>query len=105
MASNITCDNAVLARGFIQIPVLVLQESDLSAGAKVVYAGLLWYLWRGLDYPGHEQAAVDWGMSERSVGTHLRELGKRGLVESRQPGLGKPNTYHLPDPVVLIQEP
>ena len=105
--SNITCDNALLSRGFVQIPVLILQDADLQAGAKIVYGGLLWYKWRGLDYPGHAQAATDWGMSERSVCTFIGELSKRGLVEETRPGLGKPNYYHLPDPIVVmaVEEP
>ena len=104
MASNITCDNAILARGFVQIPALVFQDSDIHAGAKVIYGGLLWYVWRGLDYPGHAQAAVDWGLSENSIVRYMKQLKARGLVEETRPGLGEPNYYHLPDPVKILRE-
>ena len=100
--SNITCDNELLARGFVQIPVLVFQEREIHAGAKVIYGGLLWYRWRGLDYPGHAKAAIDWGLSENSIVRYMKQLEALGLVVETRPGLGQPNRYHLPDPVKII---
>ena len=99
---SITCDSAILGRGFVQIPVLILGEADLHPGAKIVYAGLLWYLWRSQDYPGHEAAGQDWGMSRGTVRKYLEELEERGLIQHNRPGLGQPNSYHLLDPEEVI---
>ena len=101
--STISCDNAILSQGFAMIPMIVLSDGDLSPGGKVIYQGLLWYKWRGQDYPGHEQAAEDFGLSRVSVNRYMKDLEERGLVQSHRPGLGQPNTYHLPDPNAVIK--
>ena len=71
---KIIVEDGLLRRGFIQVPVLIWFDEDLSAGAKLFYGQLLWYSWRGLDYPGHEQAALDAGTSQRSIERHVAQL-------------------------------
>lgn len=101
--SNITCDDGLFARGFLMLPVLVAQEDRLSVGAKFLFQVLYYYLWRGDDYPGHEQVAIDFGGSEKSVRNWLQELVDLGLLERFRPGQGKPNYYVLKNPSVLLE--
>jgi Helix-turn-helix domain len=94
-AGRVECENDLLGAGFIQTPIVVLRDHDLSAGAKLVYGALLWYLWRGGTYPGQVEMAGEFGMSERSVRTYLGELQNRGYLTSKRHGLGQPNTYTI----------
>ena len=99
---KIIVEDGLLRRGFIQVPVLIWFDEDLSAGAKLFYGQLLWYNWRGQEYPGHEQAALDAGTSRSSILRHVSELEKHGFVVSERPGLGETNSYRLPkltDPI------
>lgn len=97
-AGKVRCDNDLLATGFVQTPVLVLQDHDLSAGAKLTYGALLWYLWRGGDYPGQVALSEEFGMGERSVRRYLSELENRGYLRHERTGLGQVNTYHILTP-------
>lgn len=97
-AGKVRCENDLLARGFVQVPVLVLQDHDLSAGAKLTYGALLWYLWRGGDYPGQVAMSEEFGMGERSVRRYLAELEDRGYLRHERPGLGQVNTYQILTP-------
>lgn len=83
----------LLRKGFVQVPVAVLQDPDLSAGAKLAYGGLLWYAWRGHRYPGQAAMGAEFGMSERSVRTYLGELVNSGYLGVERQGQGFPNTY------------
>lgn len=97
-AGRIIITDAILAAGFVQVPMLVLRDPDLSTGAKVAYGALLWYAWRGGDYPGQAAMAEQFGMSERSVRSYLSELEKCQYVDVQRPGLGKPNNYIVLSP-------
>ncbi len=97
-AGKVRCANDLLASGFVQTPIGVLRDHDLTAGAKLVYGALLWYLWRGGNYPGQKTLAGDFGLSERSVRNHLTELANRGYIAVERGGLGKPNTYEILTP-------
>ena len=96
----ITADDH-LARGFVQIPITVLL-ADISPGAKVAYAGLCYYWWKGQPYPGHEQASIDWCIPRRSLERYLHELTVHELVLCTRQGQGWPNHYHLPTPRLAI---
>lgn len=99
---RITCDDALLRSGFVQVPVLILQSPDLGAGAKLVYGVLLWYLWKKERYPGHRVAAEQFGIAERSLKRYMAELDTAGLVATERSGLGETNSYHLPDPRAIL---
>ena len=101
-ASKIEVQDGLLAAGFVQIPVLVLQDPILGAGAKLTYGLLLWYAWKTGEYPGHLQAAEDFGIARRSLCRYLTELEQRGLLVAHRGGLGKPNSYTLPDPRAIL---
>lgn len=94
-AGRIECANDLLSTGFVQVPILVLRDHDLSAGAKLVYGGLVWYLWRGGTYPGQVAMAEEFGIGERSVRRHLAELEAQGYLAVKRHGLGQANTYTI----------
>ncbi len=89
--------NKVQAAGFVQVPVVVLRDPDLSAGAKLAYGALCWYAWKTGTFPGIDTMAADFGMGNRSAIRYLSELENRGYIEVTRPRLGKRNTYVLPD--------
>jgi DNA-binding transcriptional ArsR family regulator len=88
--------DAATAKGFTQVPNFLLKSSTLSAGDKMTFAMLLSYAWQN-DYcfPGQARLALDLGLSDRSVRTHLRSLEGHGLLAIRRRGQGKTNIYEL----------
>jgi len=86
----------MIERGFTQVPNMILQNSDLSIGAKVTYAVMLSYAWND-DYcfPGQAKLASDLGSGERSVRRYTKELEDAGYIKIKQRGLGKVNLYEL----------
>ena len=92
---KIIIEDGLLRAGFVQLPILLARDPNLSPGAKLVYVALLWYHWRGQDYPGQHQLAEDFGLSPRSAWTYLKELEREGYLESQRPGLGQPNRLVL----------
>ena len=100
---QIIIEDAVLAKGFVQIPIAFLQLPDLGAGAKLAYGILLWYGWKGRGYPGHEEAAAAFGIGESSLRRYLTQLEERGLIETIQAGLGQTNSYKLPPLKLSVQ--
>lgn len=84
----------VSAGGFTLVPNCVLEDSKLSAGAKLAYAMLLKYAWQN-DYcfPGQERLAKDMGAGKRSVVRFMAELEKHGYVTIKRRGQGKTNLY------------
>jgi hypothetical protein len=94
-AGRVECQNEILTAGFVQTPIIMLRDQRLTAGAKLVYGGLLWYLWRGGAYPGQVVMAEEFGVGERSVRRYLSELKQHGYLTVKRHGLGQPNTYTL----------
>lgn len=90
---TIAINGEVTESAFVQVPMAVLQCSDLTMGPRLVYAALLWYDWETGRYPGHAQVAEDFGISPSTLRKHLKKLEEVGLIESIQQGLGKTNSY------------
>lgn len=90
---EVRIEDAVLAGGFVQIPVVVLFDPDLSSGAKVTYGALLWYAWKYHGCPEQRVMAQELGVSLRTIQSHTAELERAGYIEVIQVGLGRPNTY------------
>jgi hypothetical protein len=78
----------VASLGFVQIPVVVLRDSRLSAGAILTYATLLMYARQDQKcWPGTERLGMDRGVSRRSITNHLSELKGVMLISTeRRPG-------------------
>lgn len=80
--------------GFTQIANIVLRDSLLSPGDKVMYTLLLSYAWQqDFCFPGQKVLADDMGCDSRTVRRHLAALIKRGLVSEQRRGLSKTNIY------------
>ncbi len=112
-AGFVVIEDELLAEGFIILPKVVLHHKGLSAGAKVVYSGLLSYAWRdggpgprrrrASVFPGQARLASDLGLSRSSVVRHLKELAKKGFVLVTRQGLGRTNIYRLPPLTAVCQ--
>ena len=95
---NITLDtrDPVVRGGFTQVPNFILKMSELSVGAKVVYAMFLHYAWNNEScFPGQDRLAGHMGMSVSRVNEFIKELEAAGLIEITRRGQGKTNTYEL----------
>jgi len=95
---NITLDtrDPVVRGGFTQVPNFILKMSELSVGAKVVYAMFLHYAWNNEScFPGQDRLAEDIGMSRASVTNYVGELEEAGLVGITRRGQGRTNLYNI----------
>ena len=81
-------------RGWTGVPNFILENSEITAGAKLTYAMLLKYA-RELDqcFPGQERLAKDMGNGRRTIVRYITELEQAGLVTVVRRGQGKPNLY------------
>ena len=92
----IEVEDPTMRRGFLMVPLLLL-EQGVSLGAAATYAGLLWYVnVAHTGYPGHEQAAVDFHQTARTIRRHLKELVDGGFIETFRQGPGTPLGFKLP---------
>ena len=93
---NLVLKGADLAtqRGWTGVPNFILENKDISVGAKLTYAMLLKYA-RELDqcFPGQARLAKGMGCAERSTRNWLKELERNELVDIKQRGQGRPNLY------------
>ena len=86
----------VSAGGFTQIPNCIINNQELSLGAKVVYAKLLSYAWHNqMVYPGQETMANELGAGRRSIVRFVAELERVGYLEVERRGQGLTNRYIL----------
>ena len=95
---NIILDgfDPVSAGGFTQVPNSIINNKNLSAKAKLVYAKLLSYAWNNdRVFPGQERMAEEIGMGTRTVVRATKELQKKGFLAVKRRGLGKTNVYTL----------
>lgn len=82
--------------GFTAIPNRILKNSEITLGARMVYAMLLTYAWQdGFCFPAQERLAKDLGVTDRSVRTFLKELRENELITWKQQGLNRPNIYYI----------
>jgi len=88
--------DAATAQGFTQVPNFLLKSKKLSSGDKMTFAMLLSYAWQNdFCFPGQVRLAVDLGLTDRSVRTHLKSLQANGLLTIQRRGQGKTNIYEL----------
>lgn len=86
----------VSAGGFTQVPNLLLNATELSLQAKVVYAKLLSYAWHNNQvFPGQERMAAEIGTSKSTVNRGIIELERNAWLEIRRRGQGRTNLYIL----------
>ena len=83
-------------RGWTGVPNFILENKEISVGAKLTYAMLLKYT-RDLDecFPGQERLAKDMGCGSRSIVRYISELEQVGLISIQHRGQGRPNLYTI----------
>ena len=83
-------------RGWTGVPNFILENDQISVGAKLTYAMLLKYA-REMDecFPGQDRLAKDMGNGSRSVVRYIAELEQVGLVTVQRRGQGRPNLYSI----------
>jgi hypothetical protein len=88
-----------LFKRYVILPECLMHRTDLSAGAKMVWARIAKYLGASGDaYPSIATLAREVGMNKRTVQRHVQELvvAKLLRVQPRKTkGLNKPNLYYL----------
>ncbi len=95
------------------IPLWLLERTEISPGAKLIYARLALHAGEDGDraFPGIVTLAQEIGLpwteakelpdgstraaDSRSVRAYLKELVEKGLIESVQRGFNKPNRYYF----------
>ncbi len=84
------------ARGWTAVPNFILENDELSGGAKLTYAMFLKYA-REQDecFPGQERLGKDIGATRQSVNSYIGELSKAGFVKVQRRGQGKTNLYEI----------
>jgi hypothetical protein len=95
---NIQLDTAdpVVQGGFTQVPNFILENPELSVGAKVIYAMFVRYAWHNQQcFPGQARLAKDIGMSIGRVNQFIKELEAAELIEITKRGQGKTNFYTI----------
>jgi Helix-turn-helix domain len=95
---NIQLDtiDPVVQGGFTQVPNFILENPELSVGAKVIYAMFLRYAWHNDKcFPGQARLAEDIGMSIGRVNQFIKELEAAQLIEIIKRGQGKTNLYTI----------
>jgi hypothetical protein len=81
-------------RGWTGVPNFILENKEISVGAKLTYAMLLKYA-REMDqcFPGQERLAKDMGCGLHSVVRYIAELADVELITIKRRGQGRPNLY------------
>src|SRR5579883_3300657 len=95
---TIVVEDALLCRGFVQLPKQVLYARNLSRDAKLLYAVLLGYAWQEQRcFPGYHRLCEDMAASENMVRKYMRELEAAHLVSQHRRGQGRTNIYIFHD--------
>lgn len=76
--------------GFVQVPVALLEDDQLSDGAILTYAVLAD---QGTSAPSQEAMAKQRGIRRPAFNSQVRELVKKGYLEVRKEGWGNTLTY------------
>lgn len=80
------------------IPAWLLRRTDVTAGAKIVYARLCFHARStGLAWPKIETLVADTGISRSTLYRFLDELTAFGLIHREQRGLQQSNVYAFVD--------
>jgi hypothetical protein len=78
------------------VPNWLLQRTEITSGAKLMYARLCQYAGDdGHCFPSQDQLSQALGIRERQVRNQLAELIGHKLIEKRRAGLRKTNRYYF----------
>jgi hypothetical protein len=76
------------------LPHDVLFDNAISPGARLLYAGLQAYWWKGGEcFANHATLASDFGVSQRQIQRYLHELVQAGHIVERHHGRGQAKAY------------
>lgn len=87
---------------FAKVPAPVLCDTELSAGARLLYGILVWLGWREAwqgepGYAGQEALSEEFGIPSRTARRYVTELEEGGYIRQEVVGLGQPaNIIILP---------
>lgn len=78
--------DSILRYGYGKIPQYIIRDETLSQQAKLIYAYLSSYVWKGRNdaYPSAARICKELVMSKNTFYKHSGELKKRGLIASAQ---------------------
>jgi biotin operon repressor len=83
-------------KNFVQIPIKVLSNPNLSTQSKVIYSILRSHAWyKNNCFPSQESLAQKTGLKKWSVWKYLKELKAFGLIDWKQKGFNQSNEYTL----------
>lgn len=89
-------EDPALRSGFCALPRQVLHASNLSAGAKTLYALVLDFAWQTAQaWPGQDRLADELQAAKGTVRSWLQELYDARLLACRRRGQGLTNVYHV----------
>lgn len=95
---RVVIQNETLRSGFAAFPYLVMEDKQLSIGARFTYAFLLRYAWQeGSCFAGQKRMAGDMGVSERHLRRFLTELKEAGYIKIERKDKRYNNTYIIVD--------
>lgn len=81
-------------RGWTGVPNFILENKELSMGAKLTYAMFLKYAREEYQcFPGQDRLGKEIGATRQSVNTWIGELSKAELITVQKRGQGKTNLY------------
>jgi hypothetical protein len=76
------------------IPNWLLERTEVSSHAKLVFARLAQYAGKGGEsFPHQKTLAGEIGLNDKTMRRGLSELIEAKVIESQQNGMGKPNSY------------
>jgi len=95
-AQHIRIEAKELEKPFAPLPAAVLFATEISMGARCLYAALVWLAWMEefTHQPGYEgqQALADMmGVTRRTMHGYMNELREHSYIETERIGLGRPD--------------
>jgi hypothetical protein len=91
---RIVIEDELLRDGFAAFPYLVMNDVDISIGARFTYAMLLQFAWQeGETFPKQETLANRIGVSVRQVRRYLAELRAAAYIDIERKDRRFNNTY------------
>lgn len=95
---RIIIENEMMRAGFAAFPYLVMQDKNLSLGARMTYAFLLMYAWQeGSCFTRQTKMAETMGVSRRAMQRYLYELRDAEYITIDRSDKRFNNTYKILD--------
>ena len=88
-------DGGWMRKGFTMVPNTLLENSNLTMGARMTLMCLMSFAWRGNPFPGQERLGKMLGCTDRTAREYLCELRDAGFLKVQRRGRGKTNVYRI----------